>query len=189
MSITIRDVAILCGRSALAYVYMYAGYLNAKSENRDWLFHHTAFLFPPHTSRTLVVASAIVGVVMMLAGGILILFGLANWLGCATLMVFTLFGYFQHRKEVEFAAKIADSLSANLESHIVALSKPELIRADLLDQRVSAYRGQFSSGLKNVGLIGALAILGVTGAGAISLDHYLTKLGPNSFVDLVAWPM
>jgi hypothetical protein len=47
MSHFASDVAVLAARLALAYVYLYAAYLNAKWANRDWLLSHTALLFPP----------------------------------------------------------------------------------------------------------------------------------------------
>jgi hypothetical protein len=90
---------------------------------------------------------------MMFAGGFLVLVGLATWIGCALLIVFTLLGYWQHCKEVQFATKTADALSAQVNPLLADANNGNVIRGQLLNLRISAYSGQFSSGLKNWGLI------------------------------------
>jgi uncharacterized membrane protein YphA (DoxX/SURF4 family) len=135
------DAAVLVARVLLAYVYLYAAYLNAKPENRDWLLTHTALLFPSGTSPLLIKLSAFIGVAMMFVGGFSVLVGLATWLGCVVLIAFTILGYLQHRKEVEFATKTADALAAEVEPLAAASNNATLIRQHLMDQRVSAYSG------------------------------------------------
>ena len=183
------DLAVLVARGLLGYVYLYAAYLNAKPDNRGWLLSHMAFLFPAGTSEFLVNASAFAGIAMMFAGCLSVLAALATWLGCAVLIVFRALGYLQHCKEVAFATTTADALGTELEPLIAAAKNANDIRGDLLNLKVSAYSGQFSSGLKNWGLIGAFVLLGMVGAGAFSLDRYLTSFRPSRLVDLIVWPM
>jgi uncharacterized membrane protein YphA (DoxX/SURF4 family) len=189
MSHFANDLTVLAARLALAYVYLYAAYLNAKWANRDWLLSHTALLFPTGTSSFLVGAAAFIGVAMMFAGGFLVLVGLATWVGCALLIVFTLLGYWQHCKEVQFATETADALSAQVDLLFAGANNGKVIGGQLLNLRISAYSGQFSSGLKNWGLIGAFMLLGSIGAGAISLDSYLKNFRPSRLIDLIVWPM
>jgi uncharacterized membrane protein YphA (DoxX/SURF4 family) len=184
-----KDLTVLVARLALSYVYLYAGYLNVKRANREWLLSHTALLLPSGTSPFFIGAAAFVGVAMMFAGGFLVLVGLATWFGCALLIVFTILGYWQHCREVEFATTTADALSAQVDPLLAGASNGNGIRGQLSNLRISAYSGQFSSGLKNWGLVGAFMLLGSVGAGALSLDSYLTKFRPNRLIDLMAWPM
>jgi hypothetical protein len=105
------------------------------------------------------------------------------------LILFTALGYLQHCKEVAFATATADALGTELAPLIAAAKNANEIRGHLLNLRVSAYSGQLSSGLKNWGLIGAFVLLGMVGAGAFSLDRYLTSFRPSGLIDLIVWPM
>jgi uncharacterized membrane protein YphA (DoxX/SURF4 family) len=184
------DEAVLLARIALAYVYLYAAYLNAKSDNRDWLVTHTALLLPRGASQGLIKAAAFLGVAMMFVGGASVMLGFALWIGAATLIVFTIMGYMQHRAEVSLAIRLADDLVAQADPLLATVANAAKIRQLLLDLRISAYSGQFSSGLKNWGLIGGFVVLGfATGSGRYSVDAWLAGLRPNRLIDLVIWPM
>ncbi len=184
------DAGLFLARLAIAYVFLYAAYLNAKAENREWLVTHTGLLFPSGSSKNLIKVAACVGVAMMFAGGASMFLGLAIWVGATMLIAFTVLGYLQHRKEVELSTCLANALVAETEPLLAAATNAKAIRQLLLDLRVSAYSGQFSSGLKNWGLIGGLMVLGfVTGSGQFSLDALLAKIRPNWLIDLIVWPM
>lgn len=188
--VRLADLGIFVSRLAIAYVYLYAAYLNAKPENREWLITHTALLFPSRTSQARIRAVAFIGVAMMFVGGTAMLLGFATWIGAAILIIFTVLGYLQHRKEVELATHLANSIATKTEPLLAAVPDAGTIRQLQLDLRVSAYSGQFSSGLKNAGLVGGLVVLGfVTGSGRISVDGMLAKLRPNWLIDLILWPM
>src|SRR5436305_211466 len=108
------DIAALLARIALAYVYLYAAYLNSKPESREWLLTHTAMLFPAGTSPSLSNAAAFIGMAMMFVGGTSLLLGLATWMGCAALIAFTILGFLQHSKEAQMATALADTLTAEI---------------------------------------------------------------------------
>jgi uncharacterized membrane protein YphA (DoxX/SURF4 family) len=183
------DIAVLVGRVAVAYVYLYAGYLNGKSENREWLLTHTALLLPTGTSPLLIKIIAFIGVAMMVIGGVSVLLGLATVWGSALLILFTLLGYLQHNKEVQFATKVSNALLTEIKPLIATSTDAELIRRNLQNLSISAYSGQFSSGLKNWGLIGGLIFLCAHGARWFSVDQWLTMFRPSYFIDTIVWPM
>jgi len=144
-------------RVTLAYVYLYALYLNTHDEAaRMWLITHTAYLFPglPEPRRTLLAKIfAIIGMLMMLFGGLSILFGAEPRAGAFLLLVFTAGGIYQHRREREVAMETA----AKAEPFVQPQGK-----ADFSTLQWSAYAGQLSSGLKNWALCGVCtAIIGL----------------------------
>jgi uncharacterized membrane protein YphA (DoxX/SURF4 family) len=80
----------------IACVYLCAAYLNARSENREWLLTHTALLLPAGTSQLLTKVVAFICIAMMLIGGVSVLLGMVTASGSALLILFTLLGYVQH---------------------------------------------------------------------------------------------
>jgi uncharacterized membrane protein YphA (DoxX/SURF4 family) len=156
----------LAVRCTVAYVYLYALYLNTHDATaRSWLIEHTAYLFPntPEPQRTrLAKIGAFAGMAMMLLGGISILLGLEGRIGGLLLLLFTGVGIYQHHRERE----VAMAAAAKVEPLVPASGK-----ADFATLQWSAYSGHISSGLKNWALCG------------ISLGFFAWGTGPWSIID------
>src|SRR2546428_10591441 len=102
---TVNTLGWLVVRLAIAYVYLYALYMNTHDRAaRHWLLEHTAYLFPhtPEPRRTLLTKwAASLGMACMLLGGVSVLLGLEHRIGSLLLLVFTAAGTYQHRRERE----------------------------------------------------------------------------------------
>jgi uncharacterized membrane protein YphA (DoxX/SURF4 family) len=156
----------LAVRLTMAYVYLYALYLNThNAESRGWLVQHTAYLFrktPEPRRKTYAHFGAIAGSLMMFLGGISILVGLQGRIGGFLLLLFTAGGIYQHRREREVAMTIAESLDPLV---------PPNGKTDFSTLQWSAYSGHLSSGLKNWALCG------------ISFGFMTWGTGPWSIID------
>ncbi len=163
---TLNTVGWLAVRLSMAYVYLYALYLNTHdAAARTWLLQHTAYLFPnvPEPRRsTYARVGAIAGMVMMFLGGISILLGLEGRIGGALLLVFTAGGIYQHRREREVAMEVA----AKTEPLVTPAGKDGFSTLQW-----SAFSGHISSGLKNWALCG------------ISFGFVAWGTGPWSIID------
>jgi uncharacterized membrane protein YphA (DoxX/SURF4 family) len=161
---TLNTVGWLVVRLSMAYVYLYALYLNTHdAAARSWLVQHTAYLFPntPEPQRTTFAKiGAIVGMAMMFLGGVSILLGLEGRIGGLLLLVFTAGGIYQHRREREVAMEVA----ARAEPFVAAAGK-----ADFSTVQWSAYSGHISSGLKNWALCGICFGFIAWGTGPLSI--------------------
>lgn len=166
--ITLHTAGWLVVRLTVAYVYLYALYLNAHDKAaRTWLLEHTAYLFPnteePLRSK-LAKWSAVAGMMMMFVGSISILLGLKGRIGGLLLLLFTAGGIYQHRREREVAMAVASK---------VAPLVPDSARADFSTLQWSAFAGHVSSGLKNWALCGISFAFFALGTGPYSLDNWI----------------
>jgi len=163
---TLNIAGWLVVRLTMAYVYLYALYMNTHdAAARSWLIEHTAYLFPktPEPQRTkFAKIGALLGMAMMLLGGVSILLGLEGRIGGLLLVLFTAGGIYQHRREREVAMAIA----AKVEPLV-----PQAAKADFSTLQWSAYSGHISSGLKNWALCG------------ISFGFLAWGTGPWSIID------
>jgi uncharacterized membrane protein YphA (DoxX/SURF4 family) len=136
-------------RVLVAYVYLYALYLNTHDVSaRAWFVSHTAYLFSsisePH--RTIIARLfALSGALMMFFGGLSLLLGVEPRAGALMLFVFTGVGIYQHRCERKIAMEIANMV----EPHVKSGGEEGFTAL-----KWSAYSGQLSSGLKNWALCG-----------------------------------
>lgn len=151
-------------RVSMAYVYLYALYLNTHdAAARTWLVEHTAYLFPriPEPQRTKYAKLGAIGAaLMMLLGGISILLGLEGRVGGLLLLLFTAGGIYQHRREREVALSVAGKVGPLV---------PSAGKADFATLQWSAYSGHVSSGLKNWALCGISFGFLAWGTGPLSL--------------------
>jgi hypothetical protein len=163
---TLTVAGWLVVRLTVAYVYLYALYLNTHdAAARSWLIEHTAYLFPnmaePQRSRFAKIG-ALAGAGMMLLGGVSILLGLEGRIGGLLLLLFTGGGIYQHRREREVAMAIAVKVEPLV---------PSAGKTDFATLQWSAYAGHISSGLKNWALCG------------ISFGFLAWGTGPWSIID------
>jgi uncharacterized membrane protein YphA (DoxX/SURF4 family) len=165
---TLNTVGWLVVRITMAYVYLYALYLNTHNEAaRAWLLEHTAYLFgntPEPLRGKLAKWGAIAGMLMMLAGSISILLGLQGRIGGLLLLLFTAGGIYQHRREGEVAMLVASKVGPLV---------PAAGKADFSTLQWSAYSGHISSGLKNWALCGISFGFLAWGTGPYSLDGWI----------------
>ena len=163
---TLNIAGWLVVRLTIAYVYLYALYLNTHdAAARSWLIEHTAYLFPntPEPQRTtLAKLGAFAGMAAMFLGSVSVLLGLEGRIGGLLLLLFTAGGIYQHRREREVAMAVA----AKVEPLVPAVGK-----ADFATLQWSAYAGHISSGLKNWALCG------------ISFGFLAWGTGPYSIID------
>lgn len=163
--ITLNLLGWIALRAAIAYVYLFALYMNTRdSAARKWTLDHTAYMFPKlsEPKRTNIARLfAVGGMITMAIGGVSILLGLEGRVGGLLLLIFTLGGVYSHKCERE----VAMAVSAKLERSVPAESK-----SDLTTLQWSAFSGHFSSGLKNWALCGACAAFVLWGTGPMSLS-------------------
>ena len=127
---------------------------------------------------------------MMFAGGLSVLAGLATWLGCAVLILFTALGYLQHCKEVAFATATADALGPELEPLIAAAKNANEIRGHLLNLKVSAYSASIQFRSEELGIDRRLRASRNGGGRRLftrPLSHGFPP--PSRLIDLIVWPM
>jgi uncharacterized membrane protein YphA (DoxX/SURF4 family) len=158
--LSMTAVGWLVARAAVAYVFLYAGWMNTRdAASRDWTVGQTALIlgFIPEARRHQVaILCAILGMVMMYGGGVSVLLGLEGRAGAVALIVFSALGMAIHRANREQALKIANDLSTD-----PAVKD----RAQALGW--SAYGAHLAAGLKNVALIGVNVLFLLDGAGGL----------------------
>jgi len=155
-------------RLTIAYVYLYALYLNTHDgPARKWLVEHTAYLFPntPEPLRSkLAKWISIAGMAMMFLGSLSVLLGLEGRIGALLLLFFTAGGIYQHRRERE----VAMAAASKVDPLVPAAGKP-----DFSTLQWSAYSGHISSGLKNWALCGVCFGIFAWGTGPYSIMEWI----------------
>ncbi|MDQ4086582.1 MAG: DoxX family protein [Pseudomonadota bacterium] len=149
MDVTDQDWALLPLRLAVAWVFLYAAWMNSRdAASRDWTANETAILFrgtPLAGATRLIRILAMVGVAIMYVGGLGIALGVLPRLAAAMLFVFTAAGTVIHIRNRADAMKLGGELEA-------AAPHPAATALKWL-----AYAGHHSSALKNYALLGACA--------------------------------
>lgn len=156
-------------RLGMGYVYLFAFYKNTENAAaRQWLVDHTAYLFPsvPEPRKTqLARLFAFVGAATMLVGGLMVLLGMEGRIGALLLLVFTLGGIYQHRRECEVATALGEKLSREV---------PDSAKADVSTLQWSGFSGNYSSGLKNWALCGVCIAVFCWGTGPTDGAYRIT---------------
>lgn len=147
-----QDLALLLLRIAVAWVFLYAAWMNSRNNmSRDWTANETAILFrgtPLAGKMGLIRPVAMIGVTMMYLGGLGVLLGVLPRLAGILLFVFTVPGIFIH---------IRNRADAMTWGEAVEAAVPEDRKGDAGALKWSAYAGHHSSALKNYALLGAAA--------------------------------
>jgi len=165
--IRLQDVGILCARSGVAIVMLYAAWQNSKnSASREWTINNTALLFrflPNDRRKRLAVPAAWAGLVMMWGGGISVLLGLEPRLGAAALIFFLALGMLIHRVNRQDVLALGKEISEA--SPAVAAKANELAW--------SAFGAHLAAGLKNVSMIGVNTMFLLNGTGRFTVSDRL----------------
>ena len=158
----------LIARITMAYVFLYAAWLNTR--NRDswnWTVGQTMLIlgvFPEAKRHRAAVYCAIAGMIMMYGGGVSVLFGLEGRLGALALMIFSALGMGIHRVNREQALSLGKSIGAAAPA----------VNDQAQNLAWSAFGGHLSSGLKNVTLIGTNALFLLHGTGPLSISDLIS---------------
>jgi uncharacterized membrane protein YphA (DoxX/SURF4 family) len=146
------DIALLVLRVSMAFVFLYAAWKNTENAAAwTWTKNETALLFRglPEPERARVARLvALLGMVMMYAGGLSILLAIEPRLGGLAIAVFSAMGMAIHairRDEAKAAGESGDAMGW------------------------SAYSAHVAARLKNVALIGAGLVFVLVGAGRYGL--------------------
>ncbi|HWT14014.1 MAG TPA: DoxX family membrane protein [Allosphingosinicella sp.] len=147
-----QDVALLLLRLAVAWVFLYAAWMNSRDRAaRDWTANETAILFrgTPLAGRTKLIRwFAMAGVAIMYLGGLGILLGVLPRLAGLMLFLFTGPGIVIHIRNRADSMKLGGEVAA-------AVPAAQAGSANAL--MWLAYAGHHSSALKNYALLGAAA--------------------------------
>lgn len=161
-----QDLALLLLRLAVAWVFLYAAWMNSRNKiSRDWTANETAILFrgtPLAGKMGLIRPVAMIGVTMMYLGGLGVLLGMLPRLAGLLLFVFTLPGILIHIRNRGDAMRWGEAIEAAV---------PEGSKGDAGALKWNAYAGHQSSALKNYALLGAAAffVLAEDSVGRFSL--------------------
>lgn len=156
------DTSILFLRAGIAFLYLYAAYMNSKDkislqwtiENTKPLFRNTRF----SEDSLLIKIFAYFGITLMYVGGLSILVGIEARLGALMLLAFTIGGTVVHSRQRGDAKEIA-------------LKNPS--NADLSSVAWSAFAAHFANILKNVCLILILLYIVFNGVGKYQLSDFI----------------
>jgi uncharacterized membrane protein YphA (DoxX/SURF4 family) len=152
MAIIDHDVALLILRLGVAWVFLYAAWMNSRNgAARDWTANETAILFrgtPFADATRLIRLFAMGGVTIMYLGGLGVLLGVLPRLAGLLLFVFTMPGILIHIRNRADAMKLGGEVAA-------AVPPAQAPTANAL--MWLAYAGHHSSALKNYALLGAAA--------------------------------
>lgn len=169
--LSLEEAAFLLARAGVAFVYLYAAYLNTRS--MDWTVDHTAILFRGtglEQNRSFLKLAASVGVVTMYCGALSVLFGFEGRAGALMLAMFTACGIVIHRREQMAAQEVT--------KEDFLMSVPEEWRGRMSEMAWSAYAAHLSSWLKNLALIAVAGFFVLEGTGPYSSsDHLAAFLG------------
>lgn len=169
MESTASAIGLLVMRIAVAYVFLYAAWMNSRHKaSWQWTIGQTALIlgFIPETSRhRAAIIAAVMGMVMMYGGGLSILVGAEGRLGGAALIVFCALGMAIHAVNRKQALELGNEIGA--------AAPPLVPKAQSLAW--SAYGAHLAAGLKNVALIGASAYFVLHGTGRWSLSDWIGR--------------
>lgn len=163
------DIAILFLRAGIAYLYLYAAYMNSKDkislqwtiENTKPLFRNTKFA----ENISAIKFFAYCGILIMYVGGVSILLGIEARAGSFLLLLFTIGGTVIHSRQKNDAKEIAVKNSAN---------------AELSTTAWSAFSAHFANILKNNCLILILIFVCLYGVGKFQVCDMISKLLTNN---------
>lgn len=163
------DTSILFLRAGIAFLYLYAAYMNSKDKiSLQWTIENTKPLF--RNTKLVENISAMkffayCGILIMYAGGISILIGIEARAGAFLLLVFTIGGTVIHSRQKNDAKEIALKNSANAELSSIAWS---------------AFSAHFANILKNICVILILIFVCLYGIGKYQVCDFISKLITNN---------
>lgn len=163
------DTSILFLRAGIAFLYVYAAYMNSKDKiSLQWTIDNTKPLFRNtkySENIPLIKFFAYCGIAIMYIGGLSILIGIEARLGAFMLLAFTIGGTVIHNRQRNDAKEIALKNSAN---------------AELSSTAWSAFAAHFANILKNVCLILILIYVMLNGVGKYQLSDCIFNLIINN---------
>ena len=159
------DTSILFLRVGIAFLYLYAAYMNSKDKiSLQWTIDNTKPLFRNTKLAENIFAMnffAYCGILIMYIGGISILIGIEARAGAFLLLVFTIGGTVIHSRQKNDAKEIALKNSPNDELSSIAWS---------------AFSAHFANILKNICLILILIFVCLKGVGKYQVSDLISKL-------------
>lgn len=159
------DLAILFLRLGIAFLYIYAAYMNSKDKvSLEWTIENTKPLFRNTKidgNSTAIKFFAYFGILIMYVGGVSVLLGIEPRVGAFLLLIFTVGGTVIHWQQKNDAREVAIRNSNNIEFASIAWS---------------AYAAHFANILKNICLILVLFFICMNGAG----KYQITDLFSNA---------
>lgn len=162
------DTSILFLRAGIAFLYVYAAYMNSKYKiSLQWTIDNTKPLFRNTKyaeNIPLIKFFAYCGIAIMYVGGLSILIGIEARLGAFMLLAFTVGGTVIHNRQRNDAKEIALKNSANPELSSIAWS---------------AFSAYFANILKNICLILILFFVVLNGVGKYQVTDIISKLLTN----------
>ena len=163
------DTSILLLRAGIAFLYVYAAYMNSKDKiSLQWTIDNTKPLFRNTKyaeNIPLIKFFAYCGIAIMYIGGLSILIGIEARLGAFILLAFTIGGTVIHNRQRNDAKEIAIKNSANAELSSIAWS---------------AFAAHFANILKNVCLILILLFVVLNGVGKYQITDCILNLIINN---------
>jgi uncharacterized membrane protein YphA (DoxX/SURF4 family) len=164
MDIILTPFAWLIARIAVAYVFLYAAWLNTRdSASREATIGLTQLIFgfvPKQQRHKVATLCAFLGMFMMYAGGISVLLGIEGRLGALALLFISLLGIFVHQAMGEQALRDAKDMTLG----------PD-IKEEVISLGSAAYGANAAAGLKNIVIIG-ICILFILNAGGNALGPW-----------------
>ena len=153
------NIAILFLRLGIAFLYVYAAYMNSKDKaSLQWTINNTLPLFRNTSvakNPTLIKWFAYSGVLIMYTGGLSVLIGFEARIGSALLLIFTVCGTVIHQRLKNDAREIATKNAADLQLSGIAWS---------------AFSAHFANILKNICLVLILIFIILNGVGKYQLN-------------------
>ena len=148
-------------RIAIAFLYLYAGYMNCRNkESIQWTIDNIKILFkntPFQDIPILAKYAAYSGIFIMFIGGMSILLGIGARLGSLLLILFTIGGTIIHYRQRNEARDMALKNTTN---------------AELSSLAWSAFSAHFANILKNLSLILILCFICFYGVGEYKLIRF-----------------
>lgn len=164
-----NDTSILLLRAGIAFLYLYAAYMNSKDKiSLQWTIQNTKPLFRNTKyaeNIPLIKFFAYCGIAIMYIGGLGILIGIEARLGAFMLLAFTVGGTVIHNRQRNDAKEIAIKNSTNAELSSIAWS---------------AFAAHLANILKNVCLILILLYVVLNGVGKYQLTDFISDLIINN---------
>lgn len=159
------DMAILFLRIGIAFLYIYAAYMNSKDKaSLKWTVDNTLPLFRNTQiakNPILIKWIAYVGILVMYVGGASILLGVESRLGAFLLFIFTIGGTIIHQRLKNDAKEIAINNPTNLQ---------------LSNMAWSAFSAHFANILKNICLVLIFIFIILNGVGKYQISDMIFKI-------------
>lgn len=162
------DIAIFFLRAGIAFLYIYAAYMNSKDKmSLQWTIDNTKPLFinTKYAENIAVIRFfAYSGIAIMYAGGISVLVGIEARLGAFLLLAFTIGGTIIHNRQKKNAQYVATKNASNTELSSIAWS---------------AFSAHFANILKNISFILIFVYVILNGVGKYQVSDIISKLFIN----------